>query len=268
MKQHLSAERILPLRRGAAQKVDVLLAAETESTNTDLLKLLKCDLAPTLLIARKQTAGRGRSGRIWYSEMDASLTFSIAWKFPGPVQKLMGLPLVVGVALVEVLAMHDVYVQLKWPNDVVKKGEKLAGILIETAVVDEPNKANEWIWAVIGVGLNLEIPEGLEEKIDQPAADAPWLARVDRSELMASLLNVICEALVLFEHSGFAPFMARWNGLHAYANQRVRILDRGRIIQEGRALGVDASGYLMLETDAGIVPVLAGDVSLRAVEGA
>lgn len=264
MKHKLSTERIVSLRRHAAQHVDVVLVAETGSTNTDLLASLGPEFSPTLLIAEKQTAGRGRSGRAWHSSEGASLTFSLAWKFHCPIQKLVGLPLAIGVALAEALAVFDVYVQLKWPNDVLRDGKKLAGILIETGTVNNPEK--EEVWAVIGVGLNLAMPEMLEAAIGEPAADAPWLAQMDRSDLMAALLNSMSESLILFENAGFEPFMSRWNKLHAFAGMPVRILDRGQVLHEGLARGVDASGYLMLETGAGPVAVLAGDVSLRAME--
>src|SRR5690606_28510555 len=103
-----------------------------------------------------QTAGRGRAGRPWYAAPGRSLTFSLAWKFQRPVHALVGLPLAVGVALAEALAMYNIEVGLKWPNDVLHEGRKLAGILIESASVDSPQPAS---WAVIGIGINMRLEQ-------------------------------------------------------------------------------------------------------------
>lgn len=242
---------------GAGAGVQVQVVAETGSTNADLLALLPLP-ANRLLIAERQTAGRGRAGRSWLSG-DGSLTFSLAWKFKLPLQALSGLPLAVGVALAETLDQLGVKVQLKWPNDVLKDGAKLAGVLIETQA------AAGSLWAVIGIGMNLVMPDELEQRIGRPAAGAPWLAQMERDRLMAALLTHLAGALTQFEQAGFAAFSARWNRLHAYQGSQVAIIDRGVTLEQGVAAGVDDHGVLLLDTAAGRVPVVAGDVSLRQV---
>jgi BirA family biotin operon repressor/biotin-[acetyl-CoA-carboxylase] ligase len=92
----------------------------------------------------------------------------------------------------------------------------------------------------------------------------PWLARMDRDALMATLLDGLAEALALFAHAGFAAFVARWNTLHAWQGRPVVLLDRGEVQHEGLAAGVDDTGRLLLDTAAGRVTIVAGDVSLRA----
>jgi len=241
---------------GADIAVEVVL--ETGSTNADLLARAPRLAANLLLVAERQSAGRGRAGRSWLSSADGSLTFSLAWRFSAPLQALRGLPLAVGVALAEALAKLDVKVQLKWPNDLLKDGAKLAGVLIETQAA--PGGAT---WAVIGVGLNLALPDALEAQIGRPAASAPWLAAMDRNALMAALLAQLATSLRQFEQAGFGAFAARWNGLHAYAGSAVDIIDGGATLQRGVAAGVDDSGALLLDTGAGRVAVMAGDVSLR-----
>lgn len=257
----LSQSRIAALRQASAQQVAVELVAETGSTNADLLARLDQLSSPLLLVAESQTAGRGRAGRSWHSVPGGALTFSLAWRFALPIQGLLGLPLAVGVALAEALALFDVRVGLKWPNDVLKDGNKLAGILVETVAM--PASRQGGTWAVIGIGLNLTVPDRLEVQIGHAVADAPWLARLDRNLLLAALLNALTEALAQFESGGFGAFVARWNALHAFAGQTVAILDRGQMVQQGVAAGVDAIGRLLLDTAAGRVAVLAGDVSLR-----
>ncbi len=241
---------------GAGFAVEVV--AETGSTNADLLaRAVQLD-RNTALIAERQTAGRGRAGRSWLSA-DGSLTFSLAWKFQRPLHALAGLPLAVGVALAETLGRLDVKVQLKWPNDLLKDGAKLAGVLIETQ--GAPGGA---VWAVIGIGLNLHLPDELEARIGRPAASAPWLAAMERDALMGALLNGLAQVLAQFEQSGFAAFSARWNRLHAWQGSLVAIVDRGVTIDEGIAAGVDDSGALLLDRAGGRVAISAGDVSLRA----
>jgi len=251
----MNADRI---RQRARAGVAVEVVRETGSTNADLLARAPRLTQPVLLVAEHQTAGRGRAGRSWLSEPDHSLTFSLAWRFADGLRGLAGLPLAVGVALAETLGRLGQPVQLKWPNDVLKDGDKLAGILVETHVT--PDGA---AWTIVGIGVNLVMPDALEEKIGRSAAAVPWLARMDRDELMAALLDGLADALSLFARAGFAAFAARWNVLHAWQGRPVVLLDRGEIQHEGLAAGVDDTGRLLLDTAAGRVTIVAGDVSLR-----
>ncbi len=263
MSNTLETNKIAALLDRHGSRADIEVVEETGSTNADLMARLPLLQAPVLRVAERQTAGRGRAGRVWHSAPGGVLTFSLAWRFPQQAQGLLGLPLAVGVAVAEVLLQQSVPVQLKWPNDILKEGKKLAGILIETSPV--PEREGGGTWTVIGVGLNLKMPHELEAEIGNAVADAPWLAQMDRSTLMAYLLNALARALEQFEQQGFTAFSARWNGLHAYAQQMVRILDQGQIVHEGIATGVDEAGCLTLLTPQGPVAVVAGDVSLRPV---
>ena len=245
----------------SASGVAVEVVAVTGSTNADLLARAPSLGAPLLLLAQRQTAGRGRAGRSWLAAEGGALTFSLAWKFDCPLQALAGLPLAVGVLLAETLMAHGVAVQLKWPNDVLKDGAKLAGVLIETQAA-----AGGGHWAVIGVGLNLLMPDELERRIGRPAAGAPWLARMERAALMATLLDGLAGGLLQFGQSGFAAFSARWNRLHAWTGEPVAVIDGDTELHAGLAAGVDERGALLLDTASGRVAVLAGDVSLRRRE--
>ncbi len=239
-----------------ARALAILVVGETGSTNADLLARAASLTCNTVLIAERQNAGRGRAGRSWLSS-DGSLTFSLAWHCKRDLQGLAGLPLAVGVALAETLGRLGVKVQLKWPNDLLKDGAKLAGVLIET------QNAGGALWAVIGIGINLILPDELEARIERPAAGAPWLAAMERDALMAALLDDLALALARFDEAGFAPFCARWNRLHAYHGSLVDIVDRGVTIDAGVAAGVDDGGALLLDRAAGRVAIVAGDVSLR-----
>jgi BirA family biotin operon repressor/biotin-[acetyl-CoA-carboxylase] ligase len=271
---NLDAARIAALRLGPAAAVDILTVASTGSTNADLLAAVHenpLHMRPTLLAAQMQTAGRGRAGRVWHSAPDAALTFSLAWKFQCPLQRLAGLPLAVGVTLAEALTALGQTVQLKWPNDLLQDGAKLGGILIETVSgkqaelhadgANGTNSTNSTTWAVIGIGLNLALPAELRSQFN--SANATALLAIEREQLLAALLNNLATALQAFERDGFAAFAARWNAYHAYADQAVNILDRDQVLQQGVARGVDATGRLLLDTEDGRITVMAGDVSLR-----
>lgn len=257
---NLFPERISSFCRPAARRVEIRAVEETGSTNADLLAALDTLAAPTLLIARTQTAGRGRAGRSWLSVPGKSLTFSLAWKFHAPLQALIGLPLATGVAIAEALAGFDAAVALKWPNDVLYDGKKLAGILIESVAA-----AHNECWTVIGIGINLAAADTLTEQVGHAVADLSKLAELDRHMLMAALLNSLAEAMEEFEHEGLVAFMQRWNALHAYAGKEVVITDNGKLLHRGIAVGIDEVGRLVVDTGKDQIAMMAGDVSLRPV---
>lgn len=253
----LSARQVAALATGAARRVAVETVPETGSTNADLLARAASLDAPVLLAAEAQHAGRGRAGRSWHSAPGASLTFSLAWRFRRSLPQMVGLPLAVGVAVAETLNLLDVPARLKWPNDVLLSGEKLSGILVETAA-----PRADGVVAVIGVGINLALPPELLARLDRPAAALPSLA-AERNALLAALLNALAQACTEFDAGGVAAFAARWNALHAWRGEEVAVLDGGRTLQQGIAVGIDDSGRLLLDTASGQVAVLSGDVSLR-----
>jgi BirA family biotin operon repressor/biotin-[acetyl-CoA-carboxylase] ligase len=148
---------------------------------------------------------------------------------------------------------------LKWPNDVLLDGAKVAGILIET--VSDRQAGDETTWAVIGIGLNLALPQAALRRFN--SANATALLKVEREQVLATVLDHLCATLRSFEGDGFTVFAERWNAYHAYAGQAVKILDQGRVLHQGVAVGVDQAGRLLLNTDDGPVAVAAGDVSLR-----
>ena len=274
-------------RSAAAAAVTIEVVARTGSTNADLLAragavrvgpgaeaagIATHDASapltgPTLLVALAQTAGRGRAGRAWLSDA-GSLTFSLAWPCAQALTGLLGLPLAIGVTVAEVLAARQLKVELKWPNDVLLDGRKLAGILIETtapAFGPDGGRARPRPWAVIGIGMNLLSAGEAARTVDGAIVAA--LPATDRNVLLAALLDALVLSLQEFEQAGLAPFVARWNALHAHAGQRVDILDQGNILHSGVALGIDAGGRLLLDTGAPgpakVVAIVAGDVSLR-----
>jgi len=251
----LSVADIAAALGALAPRFDVDVLAECDSTNARLLERAEAGApAGTVIVAERQTAGRGRLGRVWFSAPGDSLTFSLLWRFPHGTS-LGGLSLAVGVVLVETVAalgLRDVAV--KWPNDVLRDGRKLAGVLIE--LVPGAHTA-----AVIGIGLNLRLPATLpEDLIRQTAAIDNHLPR---SELLARLLAALHAVLTAFASGGFDALRQRWLARCAHLEQAVRVVSQFAMPVEGRCIGVDADGALLVETPAGIQRILSGDVSLR-----
>jgi len=267
MSTSLSVESIQTHCSAQARQVAISIVAETGSTNVDLLAVLGKLTGPSLLIAEAQTAGKGRAGRTWHSEPGATLTFSLAWKFNLPAQALLGLPLAVGVVIAEALQQFGVNACLKWPNDVLRDGNKMAGVLIETAnAKGSMADMGDQVWAVIGIGINMVVRDQLAHLIGRPVAAAPNL-QADRNRVLAVLLNGLVDAVSLFEAQGFKAFRDRWNSLHAYCGLSVEVVDRGQVLHEGLAVGVDDSGRLLLNMSGQQIAVVAGDVSLRRQDG-
>lgn len=239
-----------------------------ESTNSYLMKQA-AQGAPhaTCVAALLQSKGRGRRGRNWQAGLGASLTFSLLWRFQCGAAALSGLSLAVGVALIR--TFHSLGIsqtQLKWPNDLVvqQQGQmrKLAGILIELQGDMEGPSA-----AVIGIGINLQLPEQVKKHIDQPAIDMEALSKQKQnpSELLGLLLKNLGQTLSTFEQQGFVALSDEWTKHHAYQNQAVRmLLPDGRETQ-GTARGVAEDGILLVETASGIQRFSSGEISLRGV---
>lgn len=249
---------------GAAARVIALEICDTvDSTNTQLmLRAAQAAGSGLVLAAEAQTAGRGRRGRVWQSGIGSTLTFSVLWRFAQGARELAGLSLAVGVALARALRIAGARdVRLKWPNDVVLPGGKLAGILIEMqGDVLGPSAA------VIGIGVNVRRDPHVFAAVDQPVADLETAAGmpVDRNRLLALLLAELAAVLELFARGGFAPLRGEWQALHAHQDQRVRLTLPDGSAVTGRARGVAEDGALLLETDHGVVRHHSGEVSLRA----
>ena len=231
------------------------------STNSYLMQNLSTQIHATCVVANLQTNGRGRRGRSWQAGLGASLTFSLLWRFQCGASALSGLSLAVGVASMR--ALHDLGVtgsQLKWPNDVLINREKLAGILIELqGDMEGPSTA------VIGLGINLNLPANLKQQIDQPVTDLASAAddAIDPNHLLGTLLKHLTEVLTAFEQGGFAALREEWTEHHAYHEQHVRMLmPDGREIH-GVVHGITEDGSLLVITAEGVQRFISGEISLR-----
>jgi BirA family biotin operon repressor/biotin-[acetyl-CoA-carboxylase] ligase len=234
-----------------------------ESTNTLLTQRAAAGAAGGSVIAAEwQTRGRGRRGRAWHSTLGAVLTFSLLWRFQQGAGFLAGLSLAVGVAVARALAaLGVVEAGLKWPNDVVWRGRKLAGMLIEMQGDMLGPSA-----AVIGIGLNCRVPDALRSRIDQPVTDleAACGAAPDRNRVLALLLIELERVLDAFARDGFTPLRDEWQRRHVHQRKKVRLeLPDGSVVG-GIAEGVADDGALVLATKTGPRRFHSGDVSVRA----
>ena len=244
-----------------ATAFDIRWVEACASTNSALLDAPpENDGRVHVLVASLQSAGRGRRGRQWLAWPGASLTFSVLWRFAPDAPAPAGLPLAVGLALARTLEkLGTSSVTLKWPNDVLVHGRKLAGILVE--VSPERGRA---LMAVIGIGLNLRLPP---DAVIPEGGEVTDLAREmteppTREMLLAAILSELHPMLTTYASAGFALLRNAWQQRNVFADLPVRVSGEG-VDVTGLCLGVDEEGALLVQSDEGPRRVYAGDVSLR-----
>jgi len=265
-----------PSLRGASETVwesvapflpdfTVEVLAEIDSTNSELMRRARASqVQPILLVAERQIAGRGRLGRDWFSEVDGagridsdsnadldlpSLTCSLG--LPVAPCDLSGLSLAVGLSVVE--SLHP-RLRLKWPNDVLLDGRKLAGILIETVQVGSER------FVVIGIGVNIRTrpDDGLRTP---SAALRELLPDCNAGWVLQQIIPPLVKTVQRLVDSGFGVFRTAYHARDALYGCVVQT----SAAQEGVARGVDATGALLVHTASGVEKVSSAEVSVRAV---
>lgn len=224
---------------------------EIDSTSSELMRRIRAGRPePTLLVAERQTAGRGRMGRPWQAEVGSSLAMSLA--LPLAPKDWSGLSLAVGVAVAS--ALHPA-LQLKWPNDVWFEGRKLAGILIETVAAGGVRHA------IIGIGINIA-PRPSEGLSTPPAALAELQPDWDAGQALRAMVLPLVQAVQRFELEGFAPFRTAFEARDLLKGRPLRLSDG----TEGVGDGVDTDGALRVVTAAGLQRISSSEVSVRPVK--
>lgn len=261
----LIREALSPPAGEQLQELTVL--RETDSTNAALKQLAPNRRHAHAVLAEAQTAGRGRRHRSWYSPAGGNIYLSLGWQFGSRDLRLSTLPLVAGLCLCRALERAGLTgFGVKWPNDILVNGEKVAGILVETQ-----STGGGPVLAVVGVGLNVRMPsfDG-----DHPGAviDRPWtdLATqlppdqrlASRNTLAAMLLEELLAGLVRFERDGFDAFQEEWRDRDLLSGKRLRLEGNGGF-RYGRAIGIDHDGGLEVDIDGyGPQVLYAADVSV------
>jgi len=228
----------------------------TGSTNADAAALARSG-APhgTAVLAARQTAGRGRLGRSW--ESPAGGVYVSGLLRPSlPPAGLTGLPLAVAVGVAGELSRLGVEAGVKWPNDLRLGEGKLAGVLLEISA-----EADRTAWVIVGVGLNVSRAGSAVEGATylEDAAEG-----VGRARAAAAVLDGIAEGYRLLTEEGFGAIRSRFEARDVLARSAVRVRDvEGRVLVDGRAVGIDEDGRLLVESSGALVPVASGDVTLR-----
>ena len=232
-----------------------------DSTNTFLLRRIPNQVQKgQICVAEFQSAGRGRRGRTWVSPFGSHIYFSMYWYFEQGMAAAMGLNVVVALAISDALSnLYQLEAQLKWPNDIYLNDKKLAGILIELE-----GQALEPCHSVIGIGLNVNMPSQMAEKIDQPWSDiqSNVSSKVDRNQLVGELIICLNKRLAAHEESGLASMLNDWQSRDKFLNQQVTLIS-GERETKGICRGINAQGALLLEQQGVVKPIYGGEISLR-----
>ncbi len=240
----------------------VHFARETDSTNLWIKRLAK-EGAPegTLALAEFQSAGRGRLGRSWEVPEGTSVMMSILLRPKFEPQYAPTLTLVMGMAVAKAVKKLGFVVSIKWPNDVVVSHKKICGILTEMGVRD-----GKIDYAVIGVGINVNIREFPEEMADKATSLYLESGReFDRSQIPGLVMEAFEEYYEKFAATcDLSGLKEEYESILANYNQPVRVLAKEPY--EGVARGITDGGELLVEkTDGTIVAVSAGEVSVRGL---
>ena len=253
---------VLPETRQQIAGIETLI--EIDSTN-NRLRQLALEGAPSgsVCLAEMQSAGRGRRNRNWVSPFASNLYLSLLWRSDCGFAGLGGMSLVCGVAVLRCLEQFGISSGgLKWPNDILVDGAKLAGILMDVTGESTGSCA-----VVVGIGINVAMPEQASDRIDQPWTDLCALTGTEkfpRNLLAARTLDCLLGAIDEFRVSGLEGFLDDWSRYDVMAGRQVDVHLPGRTVS-GRACGIDETGALLVETNGRQRRFASGEVSVRAV---
>ncbi len=246
---------------GFAPQVGLELHATLDSTQAFAHALVAAgQRGPLAILADEQTAGRGQRGRTWHSPPNAAVYLTLIWPSTRRMDTLIGLSLALGLAVRSTLAEVGIMAELKWPNDVLVDGRKIAGVLVD--IVSSSTGSTP----IIGIGLNLDLHPDDARQIDQATTDLrTHLSNLpSRSEMAGRLLRAVGARLQDFEQVGFAPMMKEWQAADALVGTEVE-WSVGDSTQRARVLGIDALGRLRAAVDGKEKLIVAGDVRVRRV---
>lgn len=236
-----------------------------DSTNLEFSRRISAgeEFKHHLILAEKQTAGRGRRGRDWISPYASSLSMSICWRVEAGANVLQGLSLAVGVVIKNVLAKHQMSdIQLKWPNDLYLNNTKVGGILIELSG-DLAGPCN----LVVGFGLNVYSSQ-LALAVDQPVA---FLSDVNDTEICRTSLAVdlaleVEKLLKDYPVNGFKPWQDSWNSAHVWQGVEANLMTPLNVTPVTLG-GVNELGELQVTySDGSKGSINSGEISVRIAQ--
>lgn len=211
----------------------------------------------TIVLARGQTAGRGRFTRHWVSPANQNIYVSFSFFIPEQRQDIGHLSPVVGLAIAKCLKARSFNARLKWPNDLHIEGKKVAGVLCETVTLS-PERC-----VIVGVGVNVNMDPEFLRAIDQPATSLCEVCghALDLAEITDHVLNDLTEAIELFLAKGFEPFFEEYrNFLVHHIGDPITIQDGNRKFQ-GTYAGLSDKAALLLQLPNGaVIPISSGEI--------
>ncbi|MES9851601.1 MAG: bifunctional biotin--[acetyl-CoA-carboxylase] ligase/biotin operon repressor BirA [Candidatus Thiodiazotropha sp. L084R] len=235
-----------------------------DSTNRWLMQQAALGIeSGAVCLAEQQNGGKGRHGRQWISPFGRNLYFSMLFRFDLAPMQVAGLSLASAIAVLRLLRQLNCHeVGLKWPNDILWGGKKLAGLLLEVS-----GEASGPSQVVVGVGLNIGMGHH-GEGIDQPWSDLreiPERKNCSRSELAASLTMHLRDVAEQYRLQGLRGFVDEWHSFDLFLGKEVVIRSASNAYI-GEHLGIDESGGILIRIDGETRCFHAGEVSLRAIQ--
>ena len=241
------------------------LSFKTESTNRYLMgKLPHENIHGLVVLAEYQSAGKGsKDNRRWVSPLGGGVYLSIGWHFDAYPNSFTALSLSAGVAVARALRQCGVAeLSLKWPNDIIGRGKKLGGILIESRGITKGHCD-----IVIGIGINVQLPPQVHEMIGQPYIDLAMLAESlpSRNILVGAIISEIIVMLAEFNAHGFSRFIDEWRQLDHFAGKDASLVFTDRVVN-GRVLGIENNGMLSMSINGRKRQFAGGELSLRGLD--
>lgn len=237
---------------------------EIDSTSRFLRRRLnESSIHRNVILAEFQSGGRGRGNNEWLSAPGAGLCLSIGWHFDSAPGTLPALSLATGVVLAACLqGFGPQNINLKWPNDLLFKGAKLGGVLIESR-----GQLAGAVDVIIGIGINIDMPAHIAGRISQPVTDLTRVFgyRPSRNQLAALIIERMFTMLEHYHRHGFETYIDAWRALDITCGKDA-VLQRSDGLISGRVLDIDENGFLIMETAGEKNRYSSGDLSLRVVK--
>jgi BirA family biotin operon repressor/biotin-[acetyl-CoA-carboxylase] ligase len=241
------------------QKIDYLGVFESvDSTSDELWRhIAQGHTGAAICLSETQTAGRGRRGDHWHSPHSGNLYLSIFWPFSAETLQ-NGLSIAVGISLLNTLKSEGINnLQLKWPNDVLHKRKKIAGILVESRFGKRQN-------TVVGIGLNFKLPDDVKNQIQQPTTSLQQLCSElpCRNRLAGKIIHNMIETLERFQAHGLTDFLPQWHQYDALVDQEITLINGEQHIH-AVACGINSDGALRYQIDNELHTLTNSHTSIR-----